>query len=207
MHKMIIQSPQDDAGDTFGQVILVNGINDEQYIFDVMKDEELDLEEGELYQSVFLSAVVPGLDLQDREAVIEQVFIAQPQLGLDDLLNPVEFRKVFQKIVEFEREGKPFAHEVPLVEQQLHLHSLIIDEEITRLVFLVLDDALMKKDVIDFGRLLCLSELLFEIPQLDYLEEPFLCVLSDKGVSEKDLIYIEAAMDVVRRGFKKGVAR
>ncbi|MER2192253.1 MAG: hypothetical protein ABS951_14930 [Solibacillus sp.] len=71
MHQMLIHSPQKNADDIFGQLILVNGMSGERYIYDVIKDEELDLDEEELYHSIFLSAVVPNLDLFDKEATLD----------------------------------------------------------------------------------------------------------------------------------------
>ncbi|MER2108821.1 MAG: hypothetical protein ABS949_17990 [Solibacillus sp.] len=201
MHKMLIRSPQDEAGDTFGQLILVNTVNGQQYVFDVMKDEELDLEQEELYHSIFLSTVVPNLNLQDKENTFDRIFDAMSQLGLDDLLIDAEFQQVFKKIIEFELKGIPFLHEVPLAVQRLDLNYLIIEEEINRLVHLVLEDTLTRKDVVDFGRLLQAGELLFELPQLKYFEEPFRRMIGAGWISKSEQKSLEEIMRALRIEF------
>ncbi|MER2192254.1 MAG: hypothetical protein ABS951_14935 [Solibacillus sp.] len=122
-------------------------------------------------------------------------------MGLDDLLVDTEFQQVFRKIVKYELKGTPFLHEVPVATQRWDLNFLIIEEEINRLVFLILEDELARKDIVDFGQLLWANEILFEIPRLDYFAEPFKKVMQDGIVSEVEQMYIEEIRRVLQIQF------
>lgn len=196
---MLIRSPQDDAGDTFGQIILVNGINGQQYVFDMMKDEDIDAEEQEIYASVYLSGYVHRVDFTDREATRDAVGDAMERFDLADLIVPNTYAEVFQLIVDYEQGGRPYFYYVPLDRLRIEPVYLLVDEEVTRLIFAIFDVTLTAKDVVDFGRLLCMKEDGFERLTLGYFAKPFEQVLKDVPLDEIEQKYIEKVMHVIKR--------
>lgn len=199
MHKMLIHSPQDDAGDTFGQVILVNGINGQQYVFDMMKDEDVDVEEQEIYASIYLSGYVRHVDFTDIEATRNAVGDAMERFDLADLIVSDAYAEAFQMIMDYERGGSPYFYDVSLDKLRIEPVYLLVDEEVTRLIFAIFDDTLTAKDVVDFGRLLCMKEDGFERLTLGYFAKPFEQVLKDVPLDEIEQKYIEKVMHVIKR--------
>lgn len=199
MHKMLIRSPQNDAGDTFGQIILVNGINGEQYVFDMMKDEDVDVEEQEIYASVYLSGYVHTVDFTDIEATRDRVGDAMERFDLADLIMPDAYAEVFQMIVDYEQDGRPYFYDVPLDRLKIDPVYLLVDEEVTRLIFAIFNETLTAKDIVDFGRLLCMKDDVFDRLIVGYFVEPFERVLNDVTLDEMEQKYIGKVMCVVKR--------
>lgn len=200
-HKMYVRSPQDNLGDTFGQLIFVNGINQEEYLFDVMKDEEIDLEDGELYNSIFLSNIVDFLDLQNKEKALDKLGDALEQTTLQHLMSEKEFTRVMSKIIDFEMNQVAFLQEVPYTQHTMNLNYLLMDEEITRMIHLVLEKCLIKKDIVDFGKLIVLRNIPLEelhFGRLGYFEVPFNNALKNKVVTTSEQLLIKVAMTALK---------
>lgn len=198
-HKMYVCSPQDAGEDTFGQFVLVNGINEECYVFDLYKDEDWNAEEGELWHTMFLSNVVKQLDFTNKEQVLDRLGNALEQMTLQHAISASMFNEVVQYIISFDETGKPFSVLIPQQAQRMDINHLLIDEEITRIIHAILNNELTKHDIVDFGKLLLLYNKPFEVlhfKQLPYFEEPFQRVLQNIELTWSEEAFVKVVSEV-----------
>lgn len=198
-HKMYVRSAQDADEDTFGQFVLVNGINEERYVFDLYKDEDWDAEEGELWHTMFLSNVVEHLDFTNKEQVLDRLGDSLEQTTLQHFISASMFNEVVQHLVSLDETGLQFSVIIPQQAQRMDINYLLIDEEITRIIHAILNNELTKHDIIDFGKLLLLYNKPFEalhFKQLPYFEEPFQRVLQNAELTWSEEAFVEVVSEV-----------
>ena len=207
-HEMYVRSHSYDGfdEDSMGQVVLVNGINDQEYRFDMWGKTDLDFENGVdqikengLNDIIWLSGVVEGLDLKDPKEVQEKLDDALFQSQLTDLLRGESHEKIEQKLIEYNANGKEFNQKIPFENQAMDIKTLLIDEEITRMTEAAMKNELTKKDVVDFGELAKQTGSAdIHVGRLDYFKDPFEKALENGVIEPHEKASVKFAYDAIQ---------
>lgn len=187
-HEMYVRSSDPNSNEPkdaemFGEIVLKNGLNGNEYVFAIWNDEDEvcfqseDLEEG-FYNTVWMTGIPKKMDLTNKELCREILGDELIQMSLADFVNNDKYLELLTKIEAYYKEGVEFNEKIQQSEQFIDLHGYIIEEEVCRIINLAIEGGLTSKDVINFGELSKDSDSIYG--EVEYLK-PYL----DKAVNDE----------------------
>ncbi|MCZ2260761.1 hypothetical protein [Sporosarcina sp. G11-34] len=186
-----LESQQIRDSDEVARIIMTNGITGKDHTFSVWAG---DIENNEL-EPYYVYLNNPQ-DLQGDDLSVEDSL--SNALYDSSLIEIVKDSEGIQQSIQdyYHDEGKTFSFDIPVSQQNLDLHTMIVDEEVADLLMKIEKNMLTKEDVVDFGKLVE-HDTSTKYDLASYLQDSIEVVLKENGIEKDEVNHVNSALQAL----------
>lgn len=186
-----LENQQIRDSDEVAKIIMTNGVTGKEHTFSVWAG---DIENNELepyYVYLNNPQCLQGDDIGMEDSLADALYDSS-------LVEIVKDSEGIQQSIQdyYQDELKTFNFDIPVSQQNLDLHSIIVDEEVADLLIKSDENTLTKEEIVNFGKLV------EHDPSKDYdlapyLKDSFESVLKESGIENDELSHVNSALQTL----------